>query len=136
MGDERGLLLVMRSMICPYCFSVSSFSRSRMRPSVSPRVPSSANTGTPPQWRIGITLAHVVLVMPYALRLVLASITGLPRDAEQAAETLAILTEATVRLTPLPTTTVLVVAGLAAFFADFVFPGTFFALFLTAMSEA
>ncbi len=37
---------------------------------------------------IGITLAHVVLVMPYALRLVLASITGLPRDAEQAAATL------------------------------------------------
>ncbi len=37
---------------------------------------------------IGITLAHVVLVMPYALRLVLASITGLPRDAEEAAATL------------------------------------------------
>ncbi len=37
---------------------------------------------------IGITLAHVIIVMPYALRLVLASITGLPRDAEQAAATL------------------------------------------------
>ncbi len=37
---------------------------------------------------IGITLAHTILIMPYALRLVLASITGLPRDAEQAAETL------------------------------------------------
>ncbi len=37
---------------------------------------------------IGITLAHVVLVMPYALRLVLASITGLPREAEEAAATL------------------------------------------------
>jgi len=37
---------------------------------------------------IGITMAHTILVMPYALRLVLASITGLPRDAEQAAETL------------------------------------------------
>ena len=37
---------------------------------------------------VGITLAHVVLVMPYALRLVLASISGLPRDAEQAAATL------------------------------------------------
>lgn len=37
---------------------------------------------------IGITLAHTILVMPYALRLVLASISGLPRDAEQAAATL------------------------------------------------
>ena len=37
---------------------------------------------------IGITLAHTILVMPYALRLVLASITGLPREAEQAAQTL------------------------------------------------
>ena len=37
---------------------------------------------------IGITLAHTILIMPYALRLVLASITGLPRDAEQAAATL------------------------------------------------
>ena len=37
---------------------------------------------------IGITLAHVIFVMPYALRLVLASITGMPRDAEQAAATL------------------------------------------------
>jgi len=37
---------------------------------------------------IGIALAHVIIVMPYALRLVLASVTGLPRDAEQAAETL------------------------------------------------
>ncbi len=37
---------------------------------------------------IGITMAHVILVMPYALRLVLASVTGMPRDAEQAAETL------------------------------------------------
>jgi len=36
----------------------------------------------------GIALAHVIMVMPYALRLVLASVTGLPRDAEQAAETL------------------------------------------------
>lgn len=37
---------------------------------------------------IGITLAHTILVMPYALRLVLASVTGLSKDAEQAAETL------------------------------------------------
>ncbi len=37
---------------------------------------------------VGITLAHTILIMPYALRLVLASITGLPKDAEQAAETL------------------------------------------------
>ncbi|MDH3452431.1 MAG: ABC transporter permease [Gammaproteobacteria bacterium] len=37
---------------------------------------------------VGIALAHIVLIMPYALRLVLASVTGLPRDAEQAAETL------------------------------------------------
>ncbi len=37
---------------------------------------------------IGITMAHTILIMPYALRLVLASITGLPRDAEQAAATL------------------------------------------------
>ncbi|MCB1478053.1 MAG: ABC transporter permease [Rhodobiaceae bacterium] len=37
---------------------------------------------------IGITLAHVIMVMPYAVRLVLASVTGMPRDAEQAAATL------------------------------------------------
>jgi len=37
---------------------------------------------------IGITLAHVIIVMPYAIRLVLASVTGMPRDAEQAAATL------------------------------------------------
>ena len=37
---------------------------------------------------IGITLAHVIMVMPYAIRLVLASVTGMPRDAEQAAATL------------------------------------------------
>jgi len=37
---------------------------------------------------VGITLAHVVLITPYALRLVLSSITGLPRDSEQAAATL------------------------------------------------
>lgn len=37
---------------------------------------------------LGIALAHTVLIMPYAMRLVLASVTGLPRDAEQAAETL------------------------------------------------
>lgn len=37
---------------------------------------------------IGIILAHVVIIMPYALRLVLASVTGLPRDAEDAAATL------------------------------------------------
>jgi putative spermidine/putrescine transport system permease protein len=37
---------------------------------------------------VGIALAHVIIIMPYALRLVLASVTGLPRDAEQAAETL------------------------------------------------
>lgn len=36
----------------------------------------------------GLTAAHVVLVMPYALRLALASATGLPQDAEQAAMTL------------------------------------------------
>ena len=37
---------------------------------------------------VGITIAHVVLIMPYAIRLVLASVTGMPRDAEQAALTL------------------------------------------------
>jgi len=37
---------------------------------------------------IGITLAHVIMIMPYAIRLVLASVTGMPRDAEQAAATL------------------------------------------------
>jgi putative spermidine/putrescine transport system permease protein len=37
---------------------------------------------------IGITFAHVILIMPYAIRLVLASVTGMPRDAEQAAATL------------------------------------------------
>ncbi|MCP4246369.1 MAG: ABC transporter permease subunit, partial [bacterium] len=37
---------------------------------------------------VGVTLAHRLIIMPYALRLVLASVTGLPRDAEQAAATL------------------------------------------------
>jgi len=37
---------------------------------------------------IGITFAHVILIMPYAIRLVLSSVTGMPRDAEQAASTL------------------------------------------------
>lgn len=36
----------------------------------------------------GITAAHAILIMPYAIRLVLASVTGMPRDAEQAAATL------------------------------------------------
>jgi putative spermidine/putrescine transport system permease protein len=34
---------------------------------------------------IGLVLAHVIIIMPYALRLVLASVTGLDRDAESAA---------------------------------------------------
>ena len=34
---------------------------------------------------IGLVLAHVILVMPYALRLVLASVTGMDRDSEKAA---------------------------------------------------
>jgi putative spermidine/putrescine transport system permease protein len=37
---------------------------------------------------IGLTLAHVILITPYALRLVLAAVTGLERDAERAAEAL------------------------------------------------
>ncbi|WP_116085239.1 ABC transporter permease [Tropicimonas sp. IMCC34011] len=37
---------------------------------------------------VGLTAAHIVVIMPYAVRLSLASITGLPRDAEQAALTL------------------------------------------------
>ena len=37
---------------------------------------------------IGLTLAHVILIMPYALRLVLAAVTGLERDAERAAHAL------------------------------------------------
>jgi len=37
---------------------------------------------------VGITFAHTILIMPYAIRLVLASVTGMPRDAEQAAATL------------------------------------------------
>lgn len=37
---------------------------------------------------IGLALAHVVLIMPYALRLALSAATGLPRDAEDAALTL------------------------------------------------
>ncbi|BCH62963.1 ABC transporter permease [Agrobacterium vitis] len=36
----------------------------------------------------GLVAAHVVLVTPYALRLTLASLTGLPSDAEHAASTL------------------------------------------------
>ena len=34
---------------------------------------------------IGLVLAHIIIIMPYALRLVLASVTGLDRDAEKAA---------------------------------------------------
>ncbi|TFW10478.1 ABC transporter permease [Oxalobacteraceae bacterium OM1] len=34
---------------------------------------------------VGLVLTHVVIVLPYALRLVLASATGLDRDAERAA---------------------------------------------------
>ena len=34
---------------------------------------------------IGLALAHVIIVMPYALRLVLAAVTGLDREAERAA---------------------------------------------------
>ena len=37
---------------------------------------------------IGLIAAHVILVTPYALRLALASATGLPNDAENAALTL------------------------------------------------
>ncbi len=37
---------------------------------------------------VGIALAHVIIIMPFTLRLVLASVTGLPRDAEDAAATL------------------------------------------------
>jgi putative spermidine/putrescine transport system permease protein len=36
----------------------------------------------------GLVAAHVIVVMPYALRLSLASIIGMPRDAEDAARTL------------------------------------------------
>lgn len=36
----------------------------------------------------GLTAAHVILITPYALRLALASATGLPQDAENAAFTL------------------------------------------------
>ena len=34
---------------------------------------------------IGLVLCHVIIIMPYALRLVLASVTGLDRSAESAA---------------------------------------------------
>ena len=34
---------------------------------------------------IGLVFAHVIIIMPYALRLVLAAVTGLDRDAERAA---------------------------------------------------
>ena len=37
---------------------------------------------------VGLALAHVVLILPYALRLALSAATGLPRDAENAALTL------------------------------------------------
>lgn len=37
---------------------------------------------------IGLVLTHVIIVMPYALRLVLASTAGLDRDAERAAASL------------------------------------------------
>jgi putative spermidine/putrescine transport system permease protein len=58
---------------------------------------------------VGITLAHVIIVMPYALRLVLASITGLPRDAEQAAATLGASGWTTFRRITLP----LILPGIA-----------------------
>jgi len=34
---------------------------------------------------IGLTLAHVIIILPYSLRLVLAAVTGLDRTAEKAA---------------------------------------------------
>lgn len=37
---------------------------------------------------IGLILTHVIIIMPYALRLVLASASGLDRDAERAAQSL------------------------------------------------
>ncbi len=58
---------------------------------------------------LGITLAHVIIIMPYALRLVLASITGLPRDAEQAAATLGATGWTTFRRITLP----LILPGIA-----------------------
>ena len=58
---------------------------------------------------IGITLAHVVLVMPYALRLVLASVTGLSRAAEAAAVSLGASNWTVFRRITLP----LIVPGIA-----------------------
>ncbi|MCP4392626.1 MAG: ABC transporter permease subunit, partial [Gammaproteobacteria bacterium] len=37
---------------------------------------------------IGLVACHIILIMPYALRLVLASVTGMDRDAEAAARSL------------------------------------------------
>lgn len=51
---------------------------------------------------IGLTAAHIILVTPYALRLSLASATGLPRDAEDAAMTLGASRWVTFRRITLP----------------------------------
>ena len=69
---------------------------------------------------IGIALAHTVMVMPYALRLVLASVTGLSREAEQAAATLGASRFTVFRRIPLPLILPGIVGGwLLAFITSF-----------------
>lgn len=50
----------------------------------------------------GLVLCHVIIIFPYALRLVLASVTGLDRDAERAANALGASAVTTFRRVTLP----------------------------------
>jgi putative spermidine/putrescine transport system permease protein len=58
---------------------------------------------------IGLALSHVIIIMPYALRLVLASVTGLSRAAESAAVSLGASNWTVFRRITLP----LIVPGIA-----------------------
>ncbi len=51
---------------------------------------------------VGLVLCHVIIIMPYALRLVLASVTGLDRSAESAAVSLGASNWVTFRRVTLP----------------------------------
>lgn len=51
---------------------------------------------------IGLVLCHVIIIMPYALRLVLASVTGMDRSAEKAATSLGASSWTTFRRVTLP----------------------------------
>jgi len=58
---------------------------------------------------IWLAITHVIIIMPYALRLVLASATGLNRDAENAARSLGASRFTTLRRITIP----LILAGVA-----------------------